>query len=103
MRANLVSRLVRADTRLGFHRARARDWQWLFSNEKIAARPHQHVMDGLFGFAEHLGIHERVLRWDFALSAADRRSLTDCVQGLDRSVSSVPARVSVSGTIVTGG
>ncbi len=72
MRANLVSRLVRADTRLGFDRARARDWQWLFSNEKIAARPHQHVMDGLFGFAEHLGIHERVLRWDFALSAADR-------------------------------
>ena len=72
MRANLVSRLVRADIRLGFDRARARDWQWLFSNRKIAAQPNQHVMDGLFGFAEHLGIHERVLRWDFALSAADR-------------------------------
>jgi heptosyltransferase I len=72
MRANLVSRLVRADMRLGFDRARARDWQWLFSNRKIAARPHQHAMDALFGFAEHLGVHERVLRWDFALSAADR-------------------------------
>lgn len=72
MRANLVSSMVRADIRLGFDRARARDWQWLFSNQKIAARPDQHVMDGLFGFAEHLGIHERVLRWDFALGAADR-------------------------------
>jgi heptosyltransferase I len=72
MRANLVSRMVRADVRLGFDRARARDWQWLFTNQKIAARPNQHAMDGLFGFAEHLGIHERVLRWDFALSAADR-------------------------------
>lgn len=72
MRANLVSRLVRADVRLGFDRARARDWQWLFSNRKIAARPNQHAMDALFGFAEHLGIRERVLRWDFAISAADR-------------------------------
>lgn len=72
MRANLVSRLVHADIRLGFDRARARDWQWLFSNQKIAARPNQHAMDALFGFAEHLGIQERVLRWDFALSAADR-------------------------------
>jgi heptosyltransferase I len=72
MRANLVSRLVHADIRLGFDRARARDWQWLFSNRKIAARPHQHAMEALFGFAEMLGIHERVLRWDFALSAADR-------------------------------
>ena len=72
MRANLVSRMVRADIRLGFDRARARDWQWLFTNQKIAARPRQHVMDGLFAFAEHLGIQERVLRWDFALSAADR-------------------------------
>lgn len=72
MRANLVSRLVRADVRLGFDRARARDWQWLFSNRKIAAQPNQHAMEALFGFAEHLGIHERVLRWDFAISAADR-------------------------------
>src|SRR5512145_1578784 len=33
MRANLVSRVVRADRRLGFDRARARDYQWLFTNE----------------------------------------------------------------------
>jgi len=72
MRANLVSRAVRADTRLGFDRARARDYQWLFTNEKIAPAPAQHVMDGLFGFAEHLGVRQRVLRWDFDLSEADR-------------------------------
>ncbi len=85
MRANLVSRMVRADIRLGFDRARARDWQWLFSNEKIAARPQQHVMDGLFGFAEHLGIHERVLRWDFALSDADRE-VADTLRAASRPI-----------------
>lgn len=72
MRANLVSRAVLADTRLGFDRARARDYQWLFTNEKIAPAPAQHVMDALFGFAEHLGVRQRVLRWDFDLGAADR-------------------------------
>ena len=72
MRANLASRMVKSRTRLGFDRARARDYQWLFTTEKIPARPGQHVMDGLFGFAETLGITERVIRWDIPVSDADR-------------------------------
>ncbi len=71
MRANLASRMLRADRRIGFDRRRARDWQWLFTNERIAERPEQHVMDGLFGFLEHLGIEERELRWDIPLSGTD--------------------------------
>lgn len=72
MRANLVSLLVRAPLRLGFDRMRARDWQWLFTNQRIPARGQQHVMDGLFGFAEALGITTRELRWDIPVSTADR-------------------------------
>jgi len=72
MRANLVSLCVRAARRIGFDRPRARDWQWLFTTEKIAAQRGQHVIDGLFGFLEHLGITLRVMRWDIPVSAADR-------------------------------
>lgn len=72
MRANLASRMLSAGRRVGFDRARARDYQWLFTNERIAARPEEHVMDGLFGFIEHIGIHERQLRWDIPLSDEDR-------------------------------
>lgn len=72
MRANLVSLAVRAARRIGFDRRRARDWQWLFTTEKIAAQRGQHVIDGLFGFLEHLGIQRRVMRWDIPVSAADR-------------------------------
>jgi heptosyltransferase I len=72
MRANLVSLAVRADVRLGFDRARARDYQWIFSNARIPARGGEHVMDGLFGFAEAVGIRERSLRWDIPVSADDR-------------------------------
>ena len=81
MRANLVSSAVRADVRLGFDRARARDYQWLFTNERITATPAQHVMDGLFGFAEHLGIRDRALRWDFSLAPEDRRLADDLRRG----------------------
>ncbi|HSE00477.1 MAG TPA: glycosyltransferase family 9 protein, partial [Burkholderiales bacterium] len=54
LRASLVSLAISARTRLGFDRARARDFQWLFTNRKIEARPGEHVMDGLLGFAEAL-------------------------------------------------
>lgn len=72
IRASLVSRFVRADRRIGFDRPRARDGQWLFTNERIRHRERQHVMDGLFGFAEALGIRERHLVWDIPLAGSDR-------------------------------
>jgi len=81
MRANLVSCAVRADVRLGFDQARARDYQWLFTNEKIAPTPSQHVMDGLFSFAEKLGIRQRTLRWDFSLRPEDRRQADQLAGG----------------------
>ena len=71
MRANMVSLMVSAPIRLGFDRARAKDYQWLFTNRRIPAKPRQHVMDGLFGFAEFLGISEREMRWDIPVSAQD--------------------------------
>lgn len=72
LRANALSRMVPARRRIGFDRERARDFQWLFSGERIPHRPRQHVMDGLFGFAEYLGVTERRLAWDIPLSDADR-------------------------------
>lgn len=72
MRANLASLAVSAARRIGFDRRRARDFQWLVTNERIPERPGQHVMDGLFGFVEHLGIRARTLRWDIPVPEADR-------------------------------
>jgi heptosyltransferase I len=66
-RASLVSREVRATVRLGFDRARARELQWMFTNARITARRHQHVMDSFFGFTEALGVSDRVVSWDVPL------------------------------------
>jgi heptosyltransferase I len=69
LRANLASRRVPADRRIGFDRARARDFQWLFTNERIEAQPRAHVLDGMFAFAEHIGVTRRHLRWDIPVDA----------------------------------
>ncbi|HEY0633892.1 MAG TPA: glycosyltransferase family 9 protein [Gammaproteobacteria bacterium] len=67
LRASLASLLVRADLRIGFDRARAKDMQWLFTNCTIAARPREHVLESFFGFVEVLGVSERLLCWDIPI------------------------------------
>lgn len=69
LRASLVSRHIPARRRIGFDRDRARDWQWLFTNERIPARSNEHVMDGLLGFAEALGLPRGEPRWDIPVPA----------------------------------
>jgi heptosyltransferase I len=71
-RANLASLCVRAPVRLGFDRARARDGQYWFCNRHLPAQRERHVMDGLFEFADALGIEHGAPRWDIPVSDADR-------------------------------
>lgn len=71
LRASLASRYIKAKIKLGFDRPRAKDFQWLFSQEKIATNPKSHVMDGLFGFTEALGIRHQVHDWQIPLSDTD--------------------------------
>lgn len=73
MRANLASLAVDAHVKLGFDRARARDFQYYFCNRHLQPRPNQHVMDGLFEFAAALGVpRPSAPRWDIPLAEADR-------------------------------
>lgn len=76
-RANRISRLVRARRRIGFDRDRARDFQWLFTDERIAPQHQPHVIDGMFGFAERLGVTRRELSWSLPIDADARRFAGD--------------------------
>ncbi len=71
-RANLVSLCVSADRKIGYDKSRAKDWQWLFTTERIQPRQAQHVMDGLLGFLEPLGIETGEPRWDIPIPDQDR-------------------------------
>jgi heptosyltransferase I len=66
-RSSLLSTLVRSPVKLGFDRARARDFQWLFTNYRIQPRQREHVLDSFWGFTDALGIAERRLEWNVPL------------------------------------
>jgi len=70
LRSSLASRMIKAPVRLGFDRARAKDYQWLFTNAQIAAVPRQHVLDGLFEFARTIGVESRNLVWEIPIPPA---------------------------------
>jgi heptosyltransferase I len=63
-KAGMVTALSGAKRRLGFDRARARDANWLFTTERIAARPVQHVQDQYFEFLGALGLSSEPVTWD---------------------------------------
>lgn len=67
IRASLLAQIVQADLKLGYDRSRARELQWLFTNRQIAPRVREHTVDAFFGFADALGVRERLLRWDIPL------------------------------------
>ena len=61
-RANLIYPLVKAERKIGFDKTRARELQWLFTNERIAFRL-EHLHDSFCQFAKLLGVTTDNLDW----------------------------------------
>ncbi|NVK56886.1 MAG: glycosyltransferase family 9 protein [Alteromonadaceae bacterium] len=72
LRANLLSRAIRAKIRLGFDKARSKEGHSLFINTRIAKQQHPHVLDGFMAFADAVGISPVIEpAWTLPLSAQD--------------------------------
>jgi heptosyltransferase I len=71
LRASLVSLMIRSPRRIGFDRARAGEAQWLFTNHRIRAQEHAHVLDGFKAFAAELGVPDYEPRWNIPISRED--------------------------------
>lgn len=71
MRANRLCRAIPTPVRLGFDMKRARDFQYLFTNQRIPAAPGEHALDAMMGFARHIGAAATPLRWDIPLGEKD--------------------------------
>jgi heptosyltransferase I len=63
IKAGLVTSFVRAPVKLGFDKARARDLNWLFTNQRIPPHAPQHVQDQYFEFLAALGVPAEPLEW----------------------------------------
>lgn len=93
LKAGLATAVVRGRRKLGFDRTRARDLNWLFTNERIPFRGQRHVQDQYFEFLEYLGIDPRPAVWDLPISDSEREAQRAFFSRLDR-----PACAVVLGT-----
>ena len=63
IKGGLVTWQADAPIKLGFDRARARDFNWLFTTHKIPPHPPQHVQDQYFEFLAALGVPHEPVEW----------------------------------------
>ncbi len=81
LRANLISLLINASYRVGYDRARARDFHSLFCNQRIEGPERVHVLDTFFQFIEKLGLHARRMDWLLQPSAQDIEYADNIIAG----------------------
>ncbi|GGY22105.1 ADP-heptose--LPS heptosyltransferase [Rhodanobacter panaciterrae] len=67
MRSNLLSVGIKAERRVGYDYARAKDLHSLVINERIPARNGEHVLDAIGSFCEPLGLKQTSVRWDIPI------------------------------------
>ena len=63
MKAGIVTALTGASRRIGFDRHRARDLNWLFTNERIPEHAPQHVEEQYLEFLRYLGVDPEPIEW----------------------------------------
>ncbi len=81
LRASITSLFIKADVKLGFDRERAKDLQWLFTNEKIyPSSTRQHVVDSFLEFPRRLGL-KPVMEWNLPVSAAALENVRHMISG----------------------
>jgi len=73
-KAGVVTQFTRAQVKLGFDRARARDFNWLFTTHRIPPHAPQHVQDQYFEFLTALNVPHEPITWDLGPWAGERTS-----------------------------
>jgi heptosyltransferase I len=89
-KAGIVTSFTRAPVKLGFDRARARDFNWLFTNRKIP--PHssgQHVQDQYFEFLAALGVPHEPVVWNLGPWPHERAWQEKFFAAMERPVASL--------------
>lgn len=96
MKAGLLTAILPSPRKIGFDVRRARDLNWLFTTERIPARPGQHVQRQYYEFLDHLGVPVSEV-WDFGFSEAERAARDAFFAGLDRPALAVVVRTTRPG------
>jgi heptosyltransferase I len=88
-KAGIVTSFVRAPIKLGFDRARARDFNWLFTTHRVPPHEPQHVQDQYFEFLTALGVSYEPVEWDLGPWESERAAQTTFFERLEQSAASI--------------
>lgn len=89
-KAGVITSFTRAPVKLGFDRARARDFNWLFTTHRIPPRAvGQHVQDQYFEFLDALGVPHDPPVWDLGPWASEVEWGRQFFSSLDRPAASI--------------
>ena len=73
LKAGLVTSFTHAPVKLGFDKARARDFNWLFTTHRIAPHVGQHVQDQYIEFLDALRVPHGTPQWTLGPWNAEER------------------------------
>ena len=96
MKAGLLTGMLPSRRKLGFDPARARDLNWLFTNEQIPAHEPQHVQDQYFEFLDYLGV-PACREWEFGFSEQERVDQARFFEQIERPTLAVVLRTTRQG------
>lgn len=88
-KAGIVTKCTRAPVKLGFDRARARDFNWLFTTDRIPPHSVQHVQDQYFEFLTALDISHVPVVWDLGPWPHERAWQNEFTSRFERPLASI--------------
>lgn len=77
LRASALSLGIKAKIKLGFSWQRAKEGQWLFTNQKLSATDSTHVLDNFAQFAAYFDCDTGQPSWHIPVADADTSVLSD--------------------------
>jgi heptosyltransferase I len=83
-KAGIVTSFTHAPVKLGFDRARARDFNWLFTTHRIPPHVPQHVQDQYFEFLTAINVAHDPVEWDLGPWPAERPAQREFLARVER-------------------
>jgi heptosyltransferase I len=83
-KATIITALCSAPVKLGFDRARAREFNWLATNCRLTPRPLAHVQDHFLEFLDALSVPREPMEWNLGPWPGERAWQKEFFRGVPR-------------------
>jgi len=84
LKAGIIVGMLPARRKLGFDTGRARDGNWIFTNERLPPHAPQHVQEQYFEFLHYLGVDPEPVEWGIPITDEDREAQRSFFSELDK-------------------